>query len=223
LSTSTLIKHAVEDLLSRDKLVEEVAANVREIYRAGDRVASIYYVQSGMVKLTEDCGGEGATLGVVGPGEVFGEEILLGYGAYRTNAVRIVKGNLLRIPSPLFQRVASRHPELWRGVAGLLHQRLLFEQRCSRRLANENTDERIAAMLEHLAVHSPLVPGGMAGVGPDGEAHAIPLTQAELAVMVGASRETTSSALNAMARRGALELRRGRILVPPVVARGAHA
>jgi CRP/FNR family cyclic AMP-dependent transcriptional regulator len=217
------LKDSIEDLLARDKQVEMVSANAREIYRAGERVASIYYARSGMVKLMEEHA-EGVTLGVVGPGELFGEEVLLGHGAYRASATRIAKGEILRIPLPLFVRVAVRHPELWRGVATQLNQRLLFEQRCFRRLVNASTDERIEAMLEHLAANCPLVPAGPAtGSANERQAHAIPLTQAELAVMVGASRETTSSALNAMERRGTLELRRGRILVPPPASRAAHA
>ena len=189
----------------------------RDVYRAGERPGAVYFARSGMVKLAQDHGDEGSTLVIVRPGEMFGEELLLGEGACRWNASRIAKGEILRIPVSLFLRVASRHPELWRGLATMIHERLVLEQRSFRRLVSHSTDQRIAAMLEHLAPSCPLLP-----VGTDRSVHGVPLTQAELAILVGASRETTSSTLNVMERQGTLELRRGRILIPQR-ARGAQA
>lgn len=209
----------MEGLLIREKQVEMVSASVSEIYKAGGTAGAVYYARSGMVKLAQDHGPEGQTLGIVRPGEVFGEEILLGDSAYRAKATRIVAGEILRIPALLFQRMASRYPELWRGLAAQLQQRLVLEQRSFRRLVNVGTDQRIVAMLEQLAPSCPVLPAG-AGERP---VHGVPLTQAELAVLVGASRETTSSVLNAMERQGTVELRRGRILIAPRQSRGAHA
>ena len=204
----TALKEAIEDWLVHDKQVGALPVNAREIYRAGERGAAVYFARSGMVKLSEDHGAEGTTLGVVRPGELFGEEILLGDEAHRTTAVRIAKGEILRIPALLFQRVGARHPELWRGLAVMIEERRREARRHARRLVSVSTDERIVATLENLA---PVCPVTTVEEQPW---HVVPLTQAELAVMVGASRETTSSALNAMERRGALALRRGRILMP---------
>ena len=213
MSTPTLLSDAIEDLLARDKQVELVAPSVREIYRAGESAAWIYFVRSGMVKLC----GVGGGLVVVRAGELFGEELLWGEEIYWADATRIMKGEILRIPVAWFERVARRHSELWQGVAVLIRQQLVRERRSFQQLANLSTAERIVAMLAHLAPGCPLVPS----MSSDRLVHSIPLTQAELAMLVGASRETTSSELNAMARRGELELRRGRLLVPARSAKAA--
>ena len=215
MSTPTLLSDAIEDLLARDKQVELVAPSVREIYRAGESAAWIYFVRSGMVRLCAVGGG----LVVVRAGELFGEELLWGEEIYWADATRIMKGEILRIPVAWFERVARRHSELWQGVAVSIRQQLVRERRSFQQLANLSTAERIVAMLAHLAPGCPLVPS----MSSDRLVHSIPLTQAELAMLVGASRETTSSELNAMARRGELELRRGRLLVPAKSAKAAHA
>lgn len=219
LSTPTSLQSAIEDLLVRDKQVEVLPAHVREIYRAGERTASIYYLRAGMVKLSEDHGRDGVMLQIVRPGEMFGEEGLLGVGEYRANATRLANGEILRIPTTLFPRMAAKRQELWQGVAWLIDQRLRYEQRNFRRLVRVGTEERILAMLEFLAPSCPLV----AKAGTDRVWHGVPLTQAELALLVGASRETTSSVLNEMERRGTLTLRRGRILMPVAIVNSAHA
>ena len=209
----------IEDLLVRDKQVEILPANQRELYRTGERAGSFYYARKGMVKLSEDHGAEGMTLGIIRPGEVFGEEVLLGLGAHRATATRLNSGEILRIPAVPFPRVAVRWQDLWQGMALLIDQRLRQEQRNFRWLVRVGTEQRIQAMLEYLAPSCPLESK------PDAERrwHDVPLTQAELALLVGASRETTSSVLNEMARRGTLALRRGRILMPAAMASGTHA
>lgn len=213
------MQNAIEDFLIRDKQVQILPANQREIYRVGDPAEALYYARTGMVKLSEDHGAQGSTLGIVRPGELFGEEALVGYGAYQGRATRLTIGEVLRIPASLFPRMAARRQELWQGMALLLHERLRLEQRNYRWLVRLSTEERILAMLEHLAPSCPLV----SKVGTDRNWYGVPLTQAELALLVGASRETTSSVLNEMERKSALALRRGRILMPAAASRATHA
>ena len=64
-------------------------------------------------------------------------------------------------------------------------------------------------VLHYLAELSSLVkPGG----GVSG--HQIPITQLELADLVGATRETTSTTLNQLERRGLIKLSRRMLIVP---------
>lgn len=210
----------MEDLLARDRQVELVPTNPQLIYRAGESGDAVYYARGGMVKLSEDHGPAGLTIELVSEGELFGEELLLGERNYRAQASRLGKGEILRIPTVLFQRMAGRYPELWRAVAMHLHHKARREQTSFRQLVNVRTELRIVGALEYLAPRCPLVPA--AGTGEVNWRN-IPLTQSELAVMVGASRETTSSVLNVLERRGALQLRRGRILMPQAMSRATHA
>ncbi len=56
----------------------------------------------------------------------------------------------------------------------------------------------------------------------DGEGHQIPITQLELADLIGATRETTSTTLNQLERRGLVKLSRRMLTVPsPSALQGA--
>jgi len=49
---------------------------------------------------------------------------------------------------------------------------------------------------------------------PNGDGYQIPITQLELADLIGATRETTSTTLNQLERRGLLKLSRRLLTVP---------
>jgi CRP/FNR family transcriptional regulator len=61
-------------------------------------------------------------------------------------------------------------------------------------------------------------------VGPskDDEGYQLPITQAELADLIGATRETTSTTLNQLERKGLVKLSRRLLTIPsPELLRGA--
>ena len=54
------------------------------------------------------------------------------------------------------------------------------------------------------------------GAKANGSEYSIPLSQGELASLIGATRETTSTTLNTLARRGVIKLGRRQLIVPSV-------
>ena len=56
----------------------------------------------------------------------------------------------------------------------------------------------------------------MFGARSNGAEYSIPLSQGELASLIGATRETTSTTLNALARRGVIRLGRRQLIVPSI-------
>jgi CRP-like cAMP-binding protein len=54
------------------------------------------------------------------------------------------------------------------------------------------------------------------GAKANGSEYSIPLSQGELASLIGATRETTSTTLNLLARRGLIKLGRRQLIVPSV-------
>ena len=54
------------------------------------------------------------------------------------------------------------------------------------------------------------------GAKSNASEYSIPLSQGELASLIGATRETTSTTLNALARRGIIRLGRRQLIVPSV-------
>jgi len=59
------------------------------------------------------------------------------------------------------------------------------------------------------------------GAAPGPEEVSIPLSQGELASLIGATRETTSTTLNTLARRGVIRLGRRLIILPSLDAMSA--
>ena len=54
------------------------------------------------------------------------------------------------------------------------------------------------------------------GAKANGAEYSIPLSQGELASLIGATRETTSTTLNALARKGVIRLGRRQLIVPSI-------
>src|SRR5262249_3931944 len=107
-------------------------------------------------------------------------------------------------------------PEVARLYAESLGRRLMILDHKVEMLTLYDVEARVMDSLAELAESM--------SDGPQKPAQ-VPLTQSELAKLVGATRETTSTTLNVLERRGLVRLGRGRMFVPSVVAlrsAGAH-
>jgi CRP/FNR family transcriptional regulator len=94
---------------------------------------------------------------------------------------------------------------LWRQVAEFLvmHKRRL--ERKIELLCLQDVEYRILYYLAELA--------GTVGSRLNNQESSIPLSQGELASLIGATRETTSTTLNALARRSLIRLGRRQLIV----------
>ncbi|MEP7367097.1 MAG: Crp/Fnr family transcriptional regulator [Acidobacteriota bacterium] len=93
-------------------------------------------------------------------------------------------------------------------VAAKIAQRLLKVERQLELMHSYRVEQRLLLTLADLASR----PEGN-GSAADAPVE-IPLTQGELASLVGATRETTSTILNLFERKGWVQLRRGALYVP---------
>jgi CRP-like cAMP-binding protein len=156
--------------------------------------------------------GDTAIVNILGPDSHFGEVSLLSEAEGRRTAsvVAIEPVRTLSIPASVFHDLRERNPRLERLVSGLLAQRV---------------DELSAQLLE--AMYDPLerrvvrrlvsltVTFG-AAVGPPTTPVTIPLTQDELAELVGGTRPSVNQVLRRLVDEGLVELSRGRIVVTDV-------
>jgi CRP-like cAMP-binding protein len=154
-------------------------------------------------KLTES--GKEILLDIVAPGEIFGEQALLGEGAYSVSAKVLESGVAYSIPTDMFQQFCERRPEVWR----LLMQHFLMKkdelERKIEHLCLSDVKQRIVYYLDELARLHPSTDGG---------GSVIHISQNELASLVGATRETTSTTLNALARQGLIVLGHRLVMIP---------
>jgi CRP/FNR family transcriptional regulator len=144
-------------------------------------------------------------LTVVSAGEIFGEQAITGDGVFTASARVLESGVAYSIPTDVFQRMCERRPDLWRlVVAHCLHRKEDLEQKIEH-LCHSDVRERLIYYLQDLARLSPT---------HDATGSVIHISQNELASLVGATRETTSTTLNALARQGLISLGHRLVVIP---------
>lgn len=167
---------------------------------------SLFYLETGLVKLVKRGeGGKEIVIDLVAPGELFGEQGVWNLQPRMVGAEMLDSGTVYVVPREVFLAFAEMHPEVWKMLAQAAVQRERSLQRKIELITLKDVEQRILLMLADLAKRiGSSVPGGYE--------YSIPLSQSELASLIGATRETTSTMLNQLERRGLLHLGR-RLLV----------
>jgi CRP/FNR family transcriptional regulator, cyclic AMP receptor protein len=178
------------------------------LFSQGQLADSVYYIDEGLLKLTRrnETGGR-IILTIRGPGHLVGEEALAHEGAtYYTEADVLTTANIFRIPNDALNRaIATSHEFAAALISYLLERRLALAEKVEL-LCLHDVEYRILHYLAELStVVKPI---------PDAEGYQLPITQLELADLIGATRETTSTTLNQLERRGLLKLSRRMLTVP---------
>lgn len=186
------------------------------LFSQGQAADSIYFIEDGLVKLTRtnDHGGR-IILAICGPGHLIGDEALSEETPeYYSEAEVLSTANLLRVPREAMGQAVSHSPELSAAMITHLLQRKRILAIKVELLCLHDVEYRILHYLAELsALVKPL----------DGEeGYQVPITQLELADLIGATRETTSTTLNQLERRGLVKLSRRLLTIPnPVTLRNA--
>jgi CRP-like cAMP-binding protein len=174
---------------------------------------SLYFLDSGLVKLFkrgED--GKEIILRIVVPGELFGEQALSGEesrDARHSSAEVLQEGAIYVIPRHVFGAWAESRAQIWHLVAETLVARQRELEKKVELLCLHDVEYRILYYLGELAT--------LLGARNDGQQeYSIPLSQSELASLIGATRETTSTTLNSLARRGLVRLGRRMLSISSV-------
>jgi CRP/FNR family cyclic AMP-dependent transcriptional regulator len=151
--------------------------------------------------------GDVATVGLHGPGDVFGLLAVV-YPAQRRTAtvVALEPAETLAIPASAFLRLRTAHPAVRDAVDQLLATRLAAT---TDRLVEALYTPAAARVRSHLIELAALY----------GDLHAgevtIPLSQEHVAGLSGTTRETVNRVLKQEQARGAVRLARGRIVATP--------
>jgi CRP-like cAMP-binding protein len=198
------------DLIGQDG-VTKFSPNRRfaTVYSEGSPADTIFFIDSGLVK-TYKRGPDNKEiiLQIVGSGEIFGEQSL-GAESSRTMAAEVLQeGIIYVIPRDIFLRVCEKRPDVWRDISGVLTVRKRQMEKKIELLCLHDVEYRILYYMAELA--------RTFGAKANGSDYSIPLSQGELASLIGATRETTSTTLNTLARRGLIKLGRRQLIVPSV-------
>ena len=175
------------------------------VYGRGDRLASLFWLLRGIVKLSHITeGGIQLTTDVMGPGSVFGSTLA---GRISEHTATSLGGiHVAKVTSEDLDSLVCESPEF---TAFLCAELEAWQKRTERKLITlltKKVETRLVESLRELA----LVFGTPC---PHGYALEIPLTQQDIADLVYASRPVVTKAMNALRRQGVLDYRRELICV----------
>jgi CRP/FNR family transcriptional regulator len=175
-----------------------------EIYPAGRIPTSVFLLRKGAMEIAR-LGARGRKVGlaVVGPGEAFGYLGLLEGRAWPHVATALEPCELWQLSAREFRRLCRHHPGFTLEVARTLSGKAIDFSARIESLLFKSIEARLAECMAALAERFG-VRGG-AGWRLD-----VPLTQQNLADLIGASRQHVSSALARMAADGLIRRPRGR-------------
>jgi CRP-like cAMP-binding protein len=166
----------------------------------------VYLLEKGLVRIYRTSpDGAALTLGYVRPGEVFGDVAVIAESSRDVCAEASVASNVLRIPREVFTRVLRTHNPVLYEITKTMSQRLVRIRSRAEDLVFHDARRRLARLLVRLAEE-------FGDRRPTGLAVGVPLTQEEMATLVGTSRQTVNSVLRDLIS-GGLVARKGRELL----------
>lgn len=154
----------------------------------GDR---LYLLKSGRVRVTNG----DVSVAILGPGQLFGTSALFGAAAIRQKVIALDDVAICEASAGQFLAAMTVHPKLAAKVAMLLARQLFELEQTVQRTATDPIEARLADLLLRIADRA-ADPSRIGG-----------LSQADLAGMIGASRESVSRLLASWEREGVLRTR----------------
>ncbi|HEX2570711.1 MAG TPA: Crp/Fnr family transcriptional regulator [Polyangia bacterium] len=190
------------------ELVELTEVRRRQvIYLPGDPGHSVYFVNGGRVKIskvTRD--GKELTLAYRGPGEVFGEIVLVDGGPREEMAEAVDNALLTVIPRADFEQLVERERTVAFRLTKVLAQRRREVESKIEHLVFKDVNAKLAGLLLRLA--------GEYGVDDSrGTLVTLKITHQEMANLIGSTRETVSLTLSQFKRRGLIQADGRKVIV----------
>lgn len=200
---------ALESLAGRSVARTLPAGNV--LFSAGDECRGLYIIESGRVRIYRTSAeGKEQVLHVEGPGRPVAELALFDGGPYPASAITIETTRLVFLPRAEFEQLYRTHPDIADAIIRALGRRLRHLVRVAETLAFRDVAARLALLFIGYAERAGRTTA---------EGTVIPLdrTQEELAIEIGAARESVSRAMKQLRRQGLVQSAgRKQLLIPDV-------
>jgi len=177
------------------------------VFREGDSGDTCYIVREGSVRVTRrHSDGRVITLAELRPGAIFGELAMFGGETRSASVEALERTRALAILSGDIRRIMIQHPEMAVAMIESLADRLRGANERIARQSFQTVAGRVAsALLSQVQARSEN--------GEAGRDVVIEATQAEIAQLAGASRESASRFLAKLERAGLITTGRGRVVV----------
>jgi CRP/FNR family transcriptional regulator len=178
------------------------------VFDQGDPTRVVFLIKRGKIRITRlTPDGKEVTVAVLGAGDMFGEETLFDAQPRTTHAVCLEESLLCTAKADDLFALLSHNPTLALNVAKILSDRLVDASAAMEDLAYAKISDRILHLLERLATEH--------GVTTDhGTVIDVRLTHADIASLIGSTRETVSLEMSNLVKSGAIAYDDKRITLP---------
>ncbi|MFY9315240.1 MAG: Crp/Fnr family transcriptional regulator [Burkholderiales bacterium] len=175
------------------------------VFRAGDPGAHVYFLESGRTKIYQPAdSGREVILWFCLPGEIFGLAEVARGGGRVVSAQACEASTVLAVSQEAFRGFVAAQPRAALLSMQVLSARLRGLSDVMVNLVADDVDTRIAKLILRLGARYGRREGRVIHLD-------IPLTHQEIADMVGTTRQTVTSTLSRMKRKGVLSIDTHRI------------
>src|SRR5687768_4091122 len=176
------------------------------VYMPGDRADSVYVLRKGRIKLSVlSESGKEIAIDIIQPGEMFGEFALIDE-LVRSNMTQALDDVAILVFNKRdFVKLLKNHSTLALNYIRMVGDRRRRMEKKLSDITSKEVPARVCELLHELSAYA-LPAGGR-------HQFLIPLMHQDVASLIGASRQTTTSILNDLMRRGFIELGRGWIRI----------
>ena len=201
-------KEQLRDSLQRETINSRAVKIARHdnVYSCGDQDETVYFIESGQIKLLMlSSDGKECLLAIHSGGDIFGELCLSGLGARLETATAMKATTLKQIPSSQFFARLS-HDSLYEGFVRYLAVRIADQQQIIANLVTVDSEQRLGQTLLQLA-------RTMGKKDPRSIRIELKITHEELSEMVGTTRPRISLFMQRFHNLGLIETNKDRFLI----------
>jgi CRP-like cAMP-binding protein len=169
------------------------------IYLPGDPGQAVFFVNGGRVKIskvTRD--GKELTLAYRGPGEVFGELVMIDGGPREEMAEAMENALITELERGEFERLVQKEGMIGYRLAKVIAQRRREVENKIEQLIFKDVNAKLAELLLRLATEYGIEDSR-------GTLVSLKITHQEMANLIGSTRETVSLTLSQFKRRGLIQ------------------
>jgi CRP/FNR family transcriptional regulator, cyclic AMP receptor protein len=177
------------------------------IYMPGDRADFVYILKQGRVKLSVlSESGKEIAIDIIQRGEIFGEFALVDESLRSNMAQALDDVSMWVFSRHDFTKLLTSMPKLALSYIKLVGDRRRRMEKKLSDITSKAVSARICELLHELSTSSAEAETAV-------NDYLVPLTHNDVANLIGAARQTTTTVLNDLERRGIIELGRGWIRV----------
>jgi CRP/FNR family cyclic AMP-dependent transcriptional regulator len=177
------------------------------VFMPGERADHVYILKGGRIKLSVlSASGKEVAIDIIQPGEMFGEFALVDERSRSNMTQALDDVTAAALDKRDFVRLLETLPKLALNYIRMVGDRRRRMEKKLSDITSKDVAARVCELLHELSA-------GDDPARPSGQASLVPLTHHDIASLIGASRQTTTSVLNDLERHGIIELGRGWVRV----------